>query len=515
MNSYKIILAVALIFVTSTIFGQRIKIGSQLERCQLTCDTCVMITQNQKQEYICYGDFKAALLVGLSTSSGTDDQLATEVPYSNTVSGATATNTQAAIDELFAQTDNDPLPTNELADVSVSITAPASPKKGDIWKDTTTDELKVWTGASWIVVSEDSTDDQNATEVSYSNTASGLNAITTQSAIDEVEAKLSECFSVFSSSSSYGIGGGTGTGKVSITAPIGSAIVLSSGAGATVSGLTASTTSLVTDVLLGFNNGISDEGDYAFSVTTPDGDVCPMTEFIVVEKVTCENIEITFDASGTTNVSNTSLPFLVTYDPEIPANSGQLQTDISAYSAALECKNADFYYGDSGAVTLLANYSDGAVPVVIEREADAGVSFQWYDVGEDNMKVFSTSDPTAWFSSPQAGTYNVVVPSGDFVDRIAYVTSASGGDQNVASGGSTIFNISTTTGNNSIADGTVPNYYGINGVTGATTYPNGTLTATNGAVATWSSGTLTYTITGLAGGYPNGSKLTIFNLINE
>ena len=61
MNLNKIILAVALIFVTSALFGQRIKFN-QLQKCKLSCDTCVVVTNNGNMEFACFDDFCASIL---------------------------------------------------------------------------------------------------------------------------------------------------------------------------------------------------------------------------------------------------------------------------------------------------------------------------------------------------------------------------------------------------------------------------------------------------------------------
>lgn len=90
------------------------------------------------------------------------DYTATQVTYSNATSGLTATNTQAAIDEVEARVD-----TLEAA--------PGAP----------VDSVFGRTGAVVAVAG-----DYNAIQVSYSNAVSGLTATNTQAAIDEVEARV-------------------------------------------------------------------------------------------------------------------------------------------------------------------------------------------------------------------------------------------------------------------------------------------------------------------------------------
>ncbi len=104
----------------------------------------------------------------------TDDQTATEVTYDNTVSGLTATEVQAALDEVAAgSTDDQNLTAATLSGANVL-------------------QIDIENGASTTVdlssLDDAGTDDQTAAEVTYDNTVSGLTATEVQAALDEVAA---------------------------------------------------------------------------------------------------------------------------------------------------------------------------------------------------------------------------------------------------------------------------------------------------------------------------------------
>ena len=106
------------------------------------------------------------------TSIDTDDQTAAEVTYDNTTSGLTATDTQAAIDEVAAAGGGNP--TDEL-NTTFELNA------GNL-------EITDAGGTLGIPLTSIDTDDQTAAEVTYDNTTSGLTATETQAAIDEIAA---------------------------------------------------------------------------------------------------------------------------------------------------------------------------------------------------------------------------------------------------------------------------------------------------------------------------------------
>ncbi|QCX01603.1 hypothetical protein FGM00_16345 [Aggregatimonas sangjinii] len=182
------------------------------------------------------------MAVPYALSSGDGSQSANEVPYNNAVSGLTATNAQDAIDELVGSggVDADADPTNEIQDISLvgtdlSISAgstidlsPIIPPGGtdnqnamEVTYDNAisgltatdtqgaldelatsglvdTDDQNLSLSGTLLQISDGTgvdlapiipaggTDDQNAGEVPFDNTASGLAATDTQAALDEL-----------------------------------------------------------------------------------------------------------------------------------------------------------------------------------------------------------------------------------------------------------------------------------------------------------------------------------------
>ncbi len=108
----------------------------------------------------------------VATGGGTDDQEANEVPYDNATSLLTATDTQAAIDELAAAGGTDDQEANEVPYDNATSLLTATDTQAAI------DELAAAGG----------TDDQVASEVPYDNTTSLLTATDAQAAIDELAA---------------------------------------------------------------------------------------------------------------------------------------------------------------------------------------------------------------------------------------------------------------------------------------------------------------------------------------
>ncbi len=107
-------------------------------------------------------------LAGIITFGGTDDQNAAEVPFDNSISGLVATDAQAAIDELA---------TSGLVDADDQ----------DLSLSGTTLQITNGTGVDLAgIIPPGGTDDQNAAEVPFDNTASGLVATDAQAAIDEM-----------------------------------------------------------------------------------------------------------------------------------------------------------------------------------------------------------------------------------------------------------------------------------------------------------------------------------------
>ncbi|QCX01601.1 hypothetical protein FGM00_16335 [Aggregatimonas sangjinii] len=153
------------------------------------------------------------MAVPYALSSGDAPQQADEVPYDNAASGLTATNTQEAIDELMGSStiDADADPTNELQTISFdatsnqisltdggTITIPSGGTDADT--DPTNELQDISLSGTGLSISDGSTidlsailppggtDDQNAAEVPFDNSASGLTATDAQAAIDELAA---------------------------------------------------------------------------------------------------------------------------------------------------------------------------------------------------------------------------------------------------------------------------------------------------------------------------------------
>ncbi len=105
----------------------------------------------------------------------TDDQTAAEVTYDNTTSGLTATEVQAALDEVAAGSTDDQNIESLAVDAGTNILT-----------------VGIENGTSQTVdlshLDDAGTDDQTAAEVSYDNTVSGLTATEVQAALDEVAA---------------------------------------------------------------------------------------------------------------------------------------------------------------------------------------------------------------------------------------------------------------------------------------------------------------------------------------
>ncbi len=120
-------------------------------------------------------------------NAGTDDQTAAEVSYDNTASGLTATDVQAAIDEINAAAGTVSLVDNgdgtyDFTDAGGNTTIITDTSISTLVDNadgtyTYTDE----TGATRTI-------DTNAASNPYDNTASGLTATNVQDAIDEINA---------------------------------------------------------------------------------------------------------------------------------------------------------------------------------------------------------------------------------------------------------------------------------------------------------------------------------------
>ncbi|MCJ7467838.1 MAG: hypothetical protein MUO53_14235, partial [Maribacter sp.] len=125
--------------------------------------------------------------VNLSGLVGTDDQTAAEVTYNNTVSGLTANNVQAAIDEINAAAGTVALVDNGDGTYDFTDASGTTTTISDTSISTMTDN-----GDGTYTYTDEagspSTIDTRAASNPYDNTASGLTANNVQAAIDEINA---------------------------------------------------------------------------------------------------------------------------------------------------------------------------------------------------------------------------------------------------------------------------------------------------------------------------------------
>lgn len=129
-------------------------------------------------------------------SGATADQNASEVPYTNTTSGLTATDVQAAIDEVEGRIDT--LEGSSHAAVTLNAGDATQQSASLSGQELTLNQAT--TSTDGVMSAEDkskldgieagATADQTAVEVSYSNVTSGLTATNVNAAIDEVEGRV-------------------------------------------------------------------------------------------------------------------------------------------------------------------------------------------------------------------------------------------------------------------------------------------------------------------------------------
>lgn len=130
-------------------------------------------------------------------SGATADQIAVEVPYTNTTSGLTATDTQAAIDEVEGRVDT--LESSSHAAVTLNGASTITTQSLSL----STQELTVnaaTPSTAGVMSSADKTkldsveanakDDQNSAEVPYDNSGSNLAATDVKAALDELDSDL-------------------------------------------------------------------------------------------------------------------------------------------------------------------------------------------------------------------------------------------------------------------------------------------------------------------------------------
>ncbi|WP_157491531.1 beta strand repeat-containing protein [Maribacter thermophilus] len=133
-------------------------------------------------------------LADIAAEVNTDDQNATEVSLLNPIDvdgdSTNETTVEEAIADLAANNalDLDIDPTNELTTSGngAPVGAPANDNPGATYLDTSTNELYVYDGTNWTMV----TDNQNASEVSFDNTGTTLTAGNVQDALSELDGNI-------------------------------------------------------------------------------------------------------------------------------------------------------------------------------------------------------------------------------------------------------------------------------------------------------------------------------------
>lgn len=161
--------------IDSVVIGGGADGNDFLTSATLNGTTLELNVQNQNQV--------TANLSALQDGTGTDDQIASEVPFSSYLT-LTSANLQAVIEELKDEVDiiagggsdgNDFVTSGNLSGTDLTLTIPNQ-------TNPVIDLSGLQDGTG--------TDDQTAAEVSYSNATSGLTASQVQAAIDEVEARV-------------------------------------------------------------------------------------------------------------------------------------------------------------------------------------------------------------------------------------------------------------------------------------------------------------------------------------
>jgi hypothetical protein len=199
------------------------------------------------------------------------------------------------------------------------------------------------------------------------------------------------------------------------------------------------------------------------------------------------------------------------------ADSGLTETEIQN---AINIVNG----GTGGVNTVDLNLVGSNLSVTVNGVSDSedlsslagGAAFAWYDTGLKTIRLYATANPTSWITETAVGTYTIVVPAGQRLERISWIsTTAAGGSQN-APGGAINFLVDTSAngGNTGIADGMVVGVYGIDGNTNQGKYLGGTLAATTTFTTTFAANVATINIGGITGGFPDGSKMMIYNIDN-
>lgn len=187
-----------------------------------------------------------------------------------------------------------------------------------------------------------------------------------------------------------------------------------------------------------------------------------------------------------------------------------LTTKGDIYAASSASNPIRLPVGTNGQVLI----ADSAEVTGLKWGESTGESFSWTDTGVKGIKLYTTvADATSWITENSVGVYTVVVPVGQKLDKIDYVTD-SGGSGNI-SAGVTVFNIDTSAngGNTGFADGTAAQGHGINSGNGQHLFFTTALNSGNTITSSYSAGVATITLAGFNGGYSDGSKISLTNLI--
>lgn len=161
--------------------------------------------------------------------------------------------------------------------------------------------------------------------------------------------------------------------------------------------------------------------------------------------------------------------------------------------------------------------SPGDIIRVNAPATPSGSGFAWYSTGVKTIKLYSTADSSGWLTESAVGTYDIVVPAGQALKRISYLsTTAAGASQNTPAGAiNFVIDDSANSRNQTIADASPIIAVGID-VTDGDTYPLGTLNANAHTVnTTFAAGEMTVRLAGFPGQFADGSKIVVKNLDGE
>ena len=288
--------------------------------------------------------------VDLSGLVGTDDQTAAEVTYDNTASGLTATDVQAAIDEINALAGTVALVDNGDGTYDFTDAAGNTTIITDTSISTLVDNLDGTysytdeSGATQLI-------DTNASSNPYDNTASGLTATDVQAAIDEINALAGTVALVDNGDGTYDFTDAAGNttiitdtsistlvdnadGTYTYTDESGTTQLIDTNASSnpydnTTSGLTATDVQAAIDEInaLAGTVALVDNGDGTYDFTDAAGNTTIITDTSISTLV--DNADGTYtytDESGTTQLIDTNAGS----NPYDNTTSGLTATDVQA-----------------------------------------------------------------------------------------------------------------------------------------------------------------------------------------